>query len=51
MSLFQLLKFREVEMGLSKLPHFDAPHFQTGVSKMWVSVASGLILGGMSEET
>ena len=36
MSLIQLLNFKEVEMGLSKIP-------QMGVFKMKIAVASGLL--------
>ena len=38
MSLIQLLKFRTWETRLSKIPHFEMPHFQM---RTWVSVASG----------
>ena len=41
MDLIQLLKFKEVETGLYKIPCFEAPHFQTRIFEMEVTTASG----------
>ena len=40
MNLILILKFKEVEMGLYKIPHFETTNFHRGVFEMKVTVAT-----------
>ena len=41
MSLIQLLKLREVEMGLYKMPHFETPVSKQKFSKQGLQLPLG----------